>query len=296
MREATWKRASILPAAIGILVAIPMVRIGVVTDDLGLERFLEVVTTADGYELNAYDQPDSWEARLLEDLPDLVILDKLGKYDSVALRRMMRENPKLQGLPAILLLEALPAERPFWLRSETLTRKPLTHRNLRLLINRALYQGGLVLSSGFLVLSPTDARPLLAEFLGSPERLKQAWLNPQEREGLRIALEREGWTEQGLRRLARRSDLDLYDMLGWLAFDWKVKTRQQRAYQAWKWAESRPEAQLIHSLLTAYVEHGLVGMERALRQEQVAVAPAVARSGQRDEGWLIRLEAQLYAD
>ncbi|WP_169336594.1 hypothetical protein [Calidithermus timidus] len=100
------------------------------------------MTTADGYKLSAYDRPDSWEAQLLEDLPDLVILDRLGEYDSIALRRAMRENPKLEGVPAILVLEALPAERPPWLRSETLARKPLTHRNLRLLINRALYQGG----------------------------------------------------------------------------------------------------------------------------------------------------------
>lgn len=276
-----------------------MAHIGVVTDDSGLERFLEVVTTADGYKLTPYDQPDSWMAQLLEDLPDLVILDKLGEHDSLALRQIMRENPRLEGIPAILVLEALPAERPSWLRSEVLARKPLTHRNLRLLINRVLYKGGLVLASGLLILNPSDARPLLAEFLGSPERLKQLWLNPQERESLLIALEREGWTEQGLRRLARRDDLDTYDMLGWLAFGWTVKTRQQRAYQAWKWAESRPDAKIIHSLLAAYVEYGIAGMEKVLRQEKVVVAPilAAAQGGQRDDqGWLIRLEAQLYAD
>lgn len=276
-----------------------MVRIGVVTDDSGLERFLEVVTTADGYKLSAYDQPDSWMARLLEDLPDLVILDKMGEHDSITLRRMMREDPRLEGVPAILVLEALPAERPSWLRLETLARKPLNHRSLRLLINRVLYRGGLVLANGLLVLSPTDARPLLAEFLGSSERLKQAWLNPQERESLVIALEREGWTEQGLRRLARRDDLDLYDMLGWLAFGWTVKTRQQRAYQAWKWAESRPDAKIIHSLLAAYVEYGVSGMEKVLKQEKVVVSSALAETQgnlRDDQGWLIRLEAQLYAD
>ncbi|WP_245533719.1 type I restriction-modification enzyme R subunit C-terminal domain-containing protein [Calidithermus timidus] len=144
------------------------------------------------------------------------------------------------------------------------------------------------------MLSPAEARPYLAELIGSPERLRQAWLNPQERESLVIALEREGWTEQGLRRLVRRSDLDLYDMLGWLAFGWVVKTRQQRAYQAWKWAESRPDAKIIHSLLAAYVEYGITGVEKVLQQEKVAVAPLAAAQG--DEGWLIRLEAQLYAD
>ncbi|RIH82706.1 hypothetical protein Mrose_03297 [Calidithermus roseus] len=271
-----------------------MICIGVVTDNSGLERFLEVVATAEGYKLTAYDQPNSWATQLLQDLPDLVILDKLGEHDSIALRNAMREDPNLEGIPAILVLDALPAERPSWLRSETLARKPLTHRNLRLLINRVLYQGGLVLSNGLLVLSPADARPLLAELLGSSERLKQLWLNPQERESLVIALEREGWTEQGLRRLARRSDLDLYDMLGWLAFGWTVKTRQQRAYQAWKWAESRPDAKIIHSLLAAYVEYGIAGMEKVLRQEKVVVA--ATQGGQRDQGWLIRLEAQLYAD
>ncbi|WP_027893008.1 type I restriction-modification enzyme R subunit C-terminal domain-containing protein [Calidithermus chliarophilus] len=276
-----------------------MARIGVVTDDSGFEHFLEAVTAADGYKLAVYGEPGSWASQLLRDPPDLVILDRMAGHDSVTLRAAMRTDPRLEAIPAILVLDALPLERPPWLRLEVLARKPPTHRSLRLLINRVLYQGGLVLSDGLLVLSPSDARPLLAEFLGSPQRLKQVWLNPHERESLVIALEREGWTEQGLRRLARRNDLDLYDMLGWLAFGWTVKTRQQRAYQAWKWAESRPDAKIIHSLLSAYVEYGISGMEKVLRQEKVLVSsvltggPADPRN---DQGWLIRLEAQIYAD
>ena len=80
-----------------------MSKLMIVDDDHTMVSLLQTLLELDGFEVVPTTQFEKFEGSLVQEKPDLVIMDVfLANGDGIALLRKVREMPEYRGLPVIM--------------------------------------------------------------------------------------------------------------------------------------------------------------------------------------------------
>jgi CheY-like chemotaxis protein len=108
-----------------------MRRILVVDDEYVVLDALAMMLEAEGYRVRkASDGAEAWQ-RLDEEIPDVVLCDvQMPVMDGIALMERMATEPRVAGVPVILMLEAYGRKPAGIARARAVITKPVRFRDL----------------------------------------------------------------------------------------------------------------------------------------------------------------------
>jgi len=115
---------------------------------------------------------------------------------------------------------------------------------------------------------------LLPELYQSEEQLRSLWSNPDDREGLLVALDSKGFDSEQLSTLVQMfeaADSDIYDVLAYLSFERQMITREERVEtmnnndKFFNHFEKEPAQNFLHFILKRYQMDGI----RELRRDRL---------------------------
>jgi len=121
----------------------------------------------------------------------------------------------------------------------------------------------------------------LAKEVGTIDKLRDCWIDPQKRKILINLLPDDGRGLRLLRELLKRQDYDLYDILAEIGFGIAPKDRRERVdalqYKHWEWLETLPEKTRA-TLIALSKQFGKGGIEE-LENPYVFNSPDVTKAG-----------------
>jgi CheY-like chemotaxis protein len=226
-------------------------------------RRMDLSLAADGHRVTIRTDGMSGFDEMLSRSPDLVIMDLyLSGMTSIELLTLMRKTPKLRAIPVVVLSSRLgqTVDIAMTLDIETVLLRPIEPAEILRTVREI---AGRKVSSPLLRPQPEPKQVLvpIGDLLPDEASFCQLWKQGATRWALVHQLAERGWTSQEIFKQARRNDLDLYDAIGYLAYNWPLTARISRAKQARKALTKHPEFVLFSAVLEIYEESGALALE-----------------------------------
>lgn len=243
-----------------------MARLLIVQNDTQEFRALDQALVADSHRVVAKRTALQAMEFLAVYSPDLIVIDnELQGMDGMTLLALIRGVPRLRDIPVVMVTDNLPqhAEQMTSLRPHSVLYKPARSEDIRKAITEVLsLRLTLTLEARTTqIRPPSKARSRLQRHLPNEKTFREIWAEVGQRTELLLALEQAGWDEAAIFRRVGRSDVDLYDAIGSLAYSWPLKSRVERAQFARHALLNHPEFVVINALLSVYEEKGLDALE-----------------------------------
>lgn len=197
--------------------------------------------------------------------PDLVIIDsQLRGMDGVTLLALIRGVPRLRDVSIVIMVESGQAdlEKIQLARPQSVLHKPLRVEEVRDAALEVLARRNSTTITSTQNKPASGKRSRLERHLPNEKTFRELWPEAMQRLELLHTLEQAGWNESSIRRRVGRTDVDLYDCIGHLAYNWSLKSRAERAHHARQILSEHAELSLVNALLSVYEDRGLEALEQ----------------------------------
>ncbi|MDX2008439.1 MAG: response regulator [Meiothermus sp.] len=250
-----------------------MARILVVQDENKDLRTLETFLIGEGHRVVGKRTALQAMEFLAVYSPDLIVIDShLRGMDGVTLLALIRGVPRLRDVSVVILID--PAEpnleKMRQSQPQSVLYKPIKLEDIRDTIVEVLSRRNTSTVSSTQSRPPTGKRSRLERHLPNEKSFRELWPQYEQRHQLLQTLEQAGWGEASIRRRAGRTDADLYDCIGHLAYGWPLKSRAERAQYARQGFAAHNEFTVINALLSIYEERGLDALEQPATLQMIS--------------------------
>lgn len=243
-----------------------MARILIVQNDTQEFRALDMALVADSHRVVAKRAALQAMEFLAVYSPDLIMIDnELQGMDGGTLLALIRGVPRLRDIPVVVVTENTPqiTEQLASLRPQSVLYKPARPEEIRKAITEVLsIRLTMTMETRTTQIRPPGkARSRLQRHLPNEKTYREIWADDVQRSELLVALEQAGWDEAAILRRVGRTDVDLYDAIGHLAYSWPLKSRVERAQFARHALLNHPDFMILNALLSVYEDKGLDALD-----------------------------------